>query len=363
MASLQNRNGSYAVFYHHGRRHYITLGQDHRAGGGGEAAQVDYLLLRIRQGSSSPARRPDRGVHPRRREGQDAGEASARADKLRRVPGAIPRHPRGTGRWRRTASPPSRMHLGHFARTLGDGFPLAELALADLQRHVDGRAKEEAPGHAARPVTLRKEVATFRAAWNWGGEGLVGGPFPTKGLVYPKADEKPPFLTREEIERRIGRGGLTEAQRPSCGTASTSRRPEIDELLAYVKERAAHPWIYPLRLLRRPHRGQAERAAAGAGRRRGPRGRHGPHPREEAGPKGQRTTRRVPLTPSLVARAARVAGRPPRRPAPVLPRREVARSKKRSRTTGHQNGEGRATIAQGPAGDGDGARGPAAGRR
>ena len=33
--------------------------------------------------------------------------------------------------------------------------------------------------------------------------GLVSGHFPNRGLVFPKADEKPPFMTRPEIERRI----------------------------------------------------------------------------------------------------------------------------------------------------------------
>jgi hypothetical protein len=32
---------------------------------------------------------------------------------------------------------------------------------------------------------------------------LVTGRFPNDGLRYPKIDEKPPFMTREEIERRI----------------------------------------------------------------------------------------------------------------------------------------------------------------
>ena len=37
------------------------------------------------------------------------------------------------------------------------------LSLADLQRHVDRRAADE-----ISPVTIKKEVHGFRAAWNWG---------------------------------------------------------------------------------------------------------------------------------------------------------------------------------------------------
>ncbi len=31
--------------------------------------------------------------------------------------------------------------------------------------------------------------------------GFVTGPFPNGGLKFPKADEKPPFQTWQEIER------------------------------------------------------------------------------------------------------------------------------------------------------------------
>ena len=53
-------------------------------------------------------------------------------------------------------------------------------------------------------MTIRKEIASFRAVWNWGVRaGLLSGTFPNRGLVYPKTDEKPPFQTWEEIERQI----------------------------------------------------------------------------------------------------------------------------------------------------------------
>src|SRR4051794_37850924 len=89
-----------------------------------------------------------------------------------------------------------RMHLGHFERTLGAKFPLQRLTLADLQRHVTERAKKKYRGKPLSPVTLKKEMASLRAAWNWAAHtGLVQGAFPSRGLVYPKADEKPPFMT------------------------------------------------------------------------------------------------------------------------------------------------------------------------
>jgi hypothetical protein len=103
------------------------------------------------------------------------------------------------------------MHLRHFRETLGKRFPIPSLATADLQRHVDRRAKERGiRGQLLSPVTLRKEVASLRAAWNWAAQvGLLKGPFPNRGLCFPKTDEKPPFQTWEQIEQRIALGGLT----------------------------------------------------------------------------------------------------------------------------------------------------------
>src|SRR5262245_18238210 len=62
-----------------------------------------------------------------------------------------------------------KMHLGHFVETLGGHFPVHSLALTHLQQHVHRRAGEKGFfGQPISPVTLRKEVASFRACWNWG---------------------------------------------------------------------------------------------------------------------------------------------------------------------------------------------------
>jgi hypothetical protein len=60
----------------------------------------------------------------------------------------------------------------------------------------------------AATVAFRKEIATLRAAWNWGEPmGLTAGKFPNRGLRYPKADEKPPFMTMAEVGRQLAAGG------------------------------------------------------------------------------------------------------------------------------------------------------------
>jgi integrase len=93
---------------------------------------------------------------------------------------------------------------------------------------------------------LKKEMASLRAAWNWAAHtGLVKGAFPSKGLVYPRADEKPPFMTRTEIERKL-HNRMTAKERAELWDCLYLTRPELEELLELVKGRAAHPWIYPL---------------------------------------------------------------------------------------------------------------------
>jgi hypothetical protein len=50
MASLQHRNGSYRVIFgYHGKQESFTLGQVSRDEAEKKAAQVDYLLLRLKQ--------------------------------------------------------------------------------------------------------------------------------------------------------------------------------------------------------------------------------------------------------------------------------------------------------------------------
>ena len=126
----------------------------------------------------------------------------------------------------------------HFCRILGEGFPLGELSLTKLQDYVNQRANAK-----ISPVTIRKEIATLRAAWNWGEPmDLTSGKFPNRGLRYPKADEKPPFMTMAEIERQVASGG----DPAMLWEAVYLLLPEIDELLKAVKERAIHPFIYPM---------------------------------------------------------------------------------------------------------------------
>jgi integrase len=192
------------------------------------------------------------------------------------------------------------MHLRHFIKTFGVNFPVPSLTLVKLQEHVNRRAKKKGiRNRPLSPTTIRKEVASFRAVWNWAVQtGYVTGNFPSRGLKYPKSDEKPPFQTWHEIERQLARG-VTAAEERELWDCLFLTLPEIAELLQFVKGKARQPFIYPMfcfaahtgarrsEMLRaRINDVDLEAATACI--------------RERKRAKGKRTSRRVALTPFLV---------------------------------------------------------------
>jgi integrase len=139
------------------------------------------------------------------------------------------------------------MHLRHVIATLGKSFRIVSLTPSDLQRHIDRRARKRYRGRPLSAVTLRKEMASFRACWNWGVQaGRLKNAFPGRGLKYPKTSEKPPFQTRAEIERQIARGGLSDAEVRQLWDSLFLTRPEIEQLLKHVYDCQAQPFLYPM---------------------------------------------------------------------------------------------------------------------
>ena len=111
---------------------------------------------------------------------------------------------------------------------------------------MNRRAQKKYRGKKLSPVTLRKEITTLRAAWNWAVlMNLVKGQYPSKGLVYPKTDEKPSFMTRAEIEWRITPGTKPEIA-DELWHALYLQKNEIDEFLDFVRINASHGWIHPM---------------------------------------------------------------------------------------------------------------------
>ena len=141
-----------------------------------------------------------------------------------------------------------KVHLRHFGRTLGNDFSVMRLRMVDLQTHVSKRAKENGiRNRKLSPTTIRKEIGSFRAVWNWGASaGLLTGSFPDKGLVYPKTEEKSPFQTWEEIERQIARFPLKPAQEKELWDCVFLTVPQIQELLEDVQRQSLAPFVYPM---------------------------------------------------------------------------------------------------------------------
>ncbi len=140
-----------------------------------------------------------------------------------------------------------KMHLGHVRRVLGDGFAARTLGQGDLQRYIDRRARAKGiRGKKLSPTTIKKELASFRACWNWAADTRKLGNFPAKGLKYPKLEEKPRFRTWTEIEKQIARGGLNARQQRELWDALFLTVAEIEALLDFVKQAAEHPFLFPL---------------------------------------------------------------------------------------------------------------------
>jgi hypothetical protein len=250
MASLQKKgNGWYCQFLRHGKRHTFAVGAVGEDEARAKGAQVDYLLLRLEQRLIElPA-----GVgivEFIRLDGKPT--TSAMAIPERQALTLADFRDRYLGTHRESLEPRPidgiELHFGHLVAALGERFPIGELKLSDLQGYVDGRCRAKGTGGGRlSPATIKKEIVTLRTAWNWGVRmGLVVGRFPYDGLRYPRMDQKPPFQTRERIERQVAGGGLTEHQRAELWRSLYLQQGEIGEALAIIRDASPHPWVHAM---------------------------------------------------------------------------------------------------------------------
>jgi integrase len=334
MASLQKKGNSwYCQFYWENRRFTFTVGRVTKPQAEAKATKVDEIVELLERGV---LKLPD-GVDVAAYVKHDGQPPAVESQKISQKPtlgalrdGYLASH--GKAQEAKTLYT-ARIHLNHLIDTLGRTFDLRTLELAHLQKHVDRRCAK------ASPVTAAKEISTFRTAWNWAARmKMVAGACPVKGLVYPKTDEKPPFQTRAEVDRQLD--GLSAKQRHELWDALYLTLPEIGAFLDEVRTAAAHAWIYPL---------IATAAHAGLRRSELVRVRKSDIDfdamtltvRERKRARGKRTTRRVPLSTTLATILREWFADHPGGPFLFAHTEEVARSKKRSRTTGHANGKAR----------------------
>jgi len=351
MASLQKKGeGWYCQVLHRGKRHTFTLGKVSKAEAEAKAAQVDYLLMRLKQ--RLIALPP--GVTIVEFLLHDGKPPATTQDVAPSLTGSIAlaalrdrylatRREALEARTLDTA----RLHFKHLCVLLGEGYPIRGLTLPDLQSYVDRRGKQRTrDGGRISPTTIKKEVVTLRTAWNWGAKmGLVAGRYPNDGLSYPKTDEKPPFQTKSEVERSIAAGGLTPAQIKELWESLYLQSHEMAGLLAHVSDHATYPWIYPL-VCMAAHTGarrsellkmQVTDLDAEGG---------SVLIRERKRVKGKRSTRRAPLSPTLAAALVGWMKVHPGGNALFCHAGEVGHSKKWSALTGWLSGAARAEAGK-----------------
>ena len=112
---------------------------------------------------------------------------------------------------------------------------------ADLGRFLVSGSKLN-----ARPALIQKAIGSLSSVWNrWARPlGLVSGPAPTKGVIYAKARAKPPFQTREQIQRQLARGGLSALEAKELWGSLFLTLAQVQELLAHVQALGGRPWVH-----------------------------------------------------------------------------------------------------------------------
>ena len=241
------------------------------------------------------------------------------------------------------------LHKKHLLRVLGAKRAAQLLTLTELQDYANRRAKESYRGKLISPTTIKKEIATFRAVWNEGvRHQLVTGAAPVKGLKYDKGEESLPFMIWQEIEQQIEKRGLTPEQAGELWDCLFLDTQQVGEVLDFVKANAICPFIYPMFVF-----------VAHTGARRSEMIRCRVEDldfqsgevviREKKRDRSVKLTyRRVPMS-SLLKKVMRdwLKSGHPGGPYTFCHGDVVHRSKKRSRTTGHQNPRDRATSYNG----------------
>ena len=140
-----------------------------------------------------------------------------------------------------------KIHHQHLLRHLGATTIARGIGATEVQEYVRKRLHEKYRGQLIHPDTVKKELTTLRLIWHWGVlQGYLSGPSPTTGAKLPRRAEKPPFMTREEIQKTIGRGGLNLADQKALWGSMFLTITEIQEVLGYVQHAAIHPFIYPM---------------------------------------------------------------------------------------------------------------------
>lgn len=106
----------------------------------------------------------------------------------------------------------------------------------DVQQFINLESRRKIGDRCLNPDTVKREVDTLKCILNWAKKQQLVKKAPSlRGLVYGKRDEKPPFMTRTEIERIVARDGLDETDVARLWDALYLTIPEVLEVLELVR--------------------------------------------------------------------------------------------------------------------------------
>ena len=306
MASVQQRAGWFhLLFRYRGRQYSHALKTKDRREAEAHRGTVDRLLIRLRNRELPPppadAHLPTFLLAGGR---QAADPTPVLVDRPLTLAGLRDRYlaTHANGALEPKTLVMAAIHFRHLTKHFGERFEVGRLTPDLLQQFVAARGEGKGKRTPrVSPVTIQKDIAAVRAAWNWAPRiGLLTGQFPGRYLTYPKTDEKPGFQTRAEIERKIARGGLTKAETDDLWAGLFLTRAELAEFLAFAQANSTDPHLFPMlafaghtgarrsELLRlRVDDVDLEAGTAVV--------------RERKKQRGQRTTRRVPVSGFLAA--------------------------------------------------------------
>ena len=250
MASLQQRSGWFhLLFRFDGRQFSHTLKTRDRREADAIRGTVDRVLIRVRN-KEIPPPPPDVDVTAYLLAGGKVVDETRSTTPLLTLRELSDRYiqTHGNGALEPKTLVMLRIHFTHLIRHFGERKAVAQFTTGLLQEYVTARClmkgKQRRP---ISPVTVQKDLASLRAAWNWAVRGeLLSGTFPGRALIYPKTDEKPGFQTREEIERKIARGGLTADEIKDLWACLFLSKPDLVEWLGFTKDAAHEPYLFPM---------------------------------------------------------------------------------------------------------------------
>jgi integrase len=250
MASLHVRNGWFHVhFRYDGKQHSHALKTKDRREAEALRGSVDRVLLRMQNRElDAPPAHVDLPTFllSGGRIADDAKRSVASLTLVELRDRFITTH--GNGALEPKTLIMCRIHFRHLSKHFGEQMKVATLTPEKLQEFVVKRGEGKGKGsRRISPVTIQKDIASLRAAWNWAVRcGLLTGTFPGRYLTYPKTDEKPGFQTWAEIERKIARGGLSKSEVRDLWANLFLTRTDLEEFLTFTKDNAREPHLFPM---------------------------------------------------------------------------------------------------------------------